>query len=406
MRANGEKAEDRPTSVPKAAARSTRPSAATEKYLALQSAVGNTTMAQLLRDAGDPWLAEKHQHGAGCGHHEAGQAVQRSSVPEVLKRSGRPLDPATRADVETKMGGANFSDVRVHDDAAAKASAAEIGAHAYTSGNHIVIGEGGQNTHTLIHELTHVLQQRQGEVSGTVQEAGLKMSDPSDRFERQAEKNATQVMSGGPSLLAPGRAAAGGQQGEVQQSSAQGAENIQRTHYTQHERVTDGPGRSVLLSASLNGVHLGRFSSGTTRYSPRDHAEDQLIDEIESAIGFAADGNVELAAQGVGSDILEGLSHRMRQGREEHSLRIVLSSSPCSTAHGTTTKYEGEDGCMERLIQLASMRFGARGRDRIKIKIKAKKLYQPSHLGRREGKAASQAAINLMEAHGIEVTVG
>ncbi|MGI5144593.1 eCIS core domain-containing protein [Streptomyces sp. CA-106110] len=75
-----------------------------------------------------------------------------------------------------------------------------MGAQAYTSGNHVVIGEGGDDSHTLAHELTHVLQQRRGPVAGTDNGNGngngLRISDPPDRFEREAETNARQVMSG------------------------------------------------------------------------------------------------------------------------------------------------------------------------------------------------------------------
>ncbi|WP_411147068.1 DUF4157 domain-containing protein, partial [Streptomyces sp. x-80] len=70
------------------------------------------------------------------------------------------------------------------------------GARAYTSGSHIVIGDGGADRHTLAHELTHVIQQRQGPVAGADNGAGLKASDPSDRFEREAEANATLALSG------------------------------------------------------------------------------------------------------------------------------------------------------------------------------------------------------------------
>lgn len=176
---------------------------------ALQRAVGNTAfMAALQRD--------EHAHGPGCGHADtsaqrsavpeegrsagpgsAGSApdVQRSAVPDVLRSSGTPMGSAVRADMEARLG-ADFSDVRVHTDGAAKASAAEIGARAYTSGNHVVIGEGGADRHTLAHELTHVIQQRRGPVAGTDNGSGLKVSDPSDRFEREAEANATRVLSG------------------------------------------------------------------------------------------------------------------------------------------------------------------------------------------------------------------
>ncbi|MFF1503836.1 DUF4157 domain-containing protein [Streptomyces sp. NPDC058316] len=121
--------------------------------------------------------------------------MQRSAVQDVLRTNGRPLDGTTRADMESRLG-ADFSDVRIHDDSAAQASAAEVGARAYTSGNHVVIGDGGADRHTLAHELTHVIQQRQGPVAGTDNGAGLKVSDPSDRFERDAEANARRVMRG------------------------------------------------------------------------------------------------------------------------------------------------------------------------------------------------------------------
>ncbi|MFI7287035.1 DUF4157 domain-containing protein [Streptomyces anulatus] len=176
--------------------------------MALQRTVGNAAVVQMLRRTGHP-PALDHEHGDGCGHQEdtaptadtpvqrrADATVQRrSAVHDVLRTGGRGLGGAERADMEARLG-ADFSDVRVHTDAAAKASAAEVGARAYTSGNHIVIGDGGGDRHTLAHELTHVIQQRQGPVAGTDNGSGLRVSDPSDRFEREAEANAARVMSG------------------------------------------------------------------------------------------------------------------------------------------------------------------------------------------------------------------
>jgi hypothetical protein len=47
----------------------------------------------------------------------------------------------------------------------------------------------------LAHELTHVVQQRSGPVDGTPIGGGVSVSDPSDRFEREAASNAESVMS-------------------------------------------------------------------------------------------------------------------------------------------------------------------------------------------------------------------
>ncbi|MFF2012798.1 DUF4157 domain-containing protein [Streptomyces sp. NPDC058195] len=164
--------------------------------LPAQAEMGNAAVVQMLRQAGYHWAEETHQHSDGCGQDQAGQpSVQRSAVHDVLRTLGRPLDSGTRVEMEARLG-ADFSDVRIHNDSAARASAAEVGARAYTSGSHVVVGEGGADKHTLAHELTHVLQQRQGAVAGTDNGAGLRVSDPSDRFEREAETNARQVMRG------------------------------------------------------------------------------------------------------------------------------------------------------------------------------------------------------------------
>ncbi|MGW6635167.1 eCIS core domain-containing protein [Streptomyces cyaneofuscatus] len=177
--------------------------------MGLQATVGNAAVLQMLRESEGAVDQEGDRHGTGCGHGGAGRSgggggvVQRSAVHDVLRTSGRPLDDATRGDMEARLG-ADFSDVRIHNDSAARASAAEVGARAYTSGSHVVIGDGGGDRHTLAHELTHVIQQRSGPVAGTVNSAGLQVSDPSDRFEREAEANATRVMrSAAPEAAAP-----------------------------------------------------------------------------------------------------------------------------------------------------------------------------------------------------------
>jgi hypothetical protein len=86
------------------------------------------------------------------------------SVDEVLHSPGQPLDAATRAQMEPRFGH-DFSNVRVHSNAAAAQSASEVNAQAYTVGQNIVFGPAryapgtDQGRHLLAHELTHVVQQ-------------------------------------------------------------------------------------------------------------------------------------------------------------------------------------------------------------------------------------------------------
>jgi hypothetical protein len=130
---------------------------------------------------------------------EEGQEEQRSPVLDVVGRgAGQPLDSQVRDDMESSLGH-DFSDVRVHTDAAAASSARAVQARAYTVGKEIVFDSGhyqpgsDEGRQTLAHELTHVVQQRSGPVDGAPAAGGIQLSDPSDRFERQAEHNATRA---------------------------------------------------------------------------------------------------------------------------------------------------------------------------------------------------------------------
>ncbi|MFF1919419.1 DUF4157 domain-containing protein [Streptomyces sp. NPDC058221] len=150
----------------------------------LQRTVGNAAVARMVAD-------RKRDRDLDPGRE---QPVQRSAVRDVLGTTGRPLEQPVREDMEARFG-TDFSAVRLHTDATAQRSAAEIGARAYTSGHHIVLGGATTDEHTLAHELTHVVQQRSGPVAGTDDGTGLRLSDPSDRFERAAEANAHRVMA-------------------------------------------------------------------------------------------------------------------------------------------------------------------------------------------------------------------
>lgn len=145
-------------------------------------------------------------------HEDAAEADQVPDlVHEVLRTPGQPLDPRTRAFMEARLGkplsrmaaskpqgdgmaiaptgdafereadeaadGAmrgdapgttlrrDFSNVRVHTDDKAEASARAVGALAYTVGRHVVFGtgqhapDGERGCRLMAHELAHVVQQ-------------------------------------------------------------------------------------------------------------------------------------------------------------------------------------------------------------------------------------------------------
>jgi hypothetical protein len=91
-------------------------------------------------------------------------ATAPASVDQALASPGKPLEPALRQDMEQRFG-YDFAGVRIHSGAAARQSAWDVNANAYTVGHAIVFGEGRfapgthQGRRLIAHELTHVVQQ-------------------------------------------------------------------------------------------------------------------------------------------------------------------------------------------------------------------------------------------------------
>jgi len=164
------------------------------------NAVGPTGLAHLQRAVGN------------AGVTAAMSDEERSPVHDVVSSAGRPLDAEVRADMEGRLGH-DFGDVRVHDDSRAHDSAVAVSANAYTVGPNIVFQRDRYDPSstdgrlTLAHELTHVVQQRSGPVDGTPAAGGIKVSDPGDRFERDASANAERAMSAPAPTVAPAGAA-------------------------------------------------------------------------------------------------------------------------------------------------------------------------------------------------------
>src|SRR6195952_83308 len=157
----------------------------------------------------------------------------RSPVHDVVNSGGgSPLAPDVREEMQGRLGH-DFGDVRVHNDSQAHESAQSVNAHAYTVGSNVVFqrdkfdpGSAAGKT-MLAHELTHVVQQRSGPVDGSAAGAGIKVSDPSDRFEREASANADKVMPGPTPAVGGGARAGAGpaavQRHESEEETAQGS---------------------------------------------------------------------------------------------------------------------------------------------------------------------------------------
>ena len=129
--------------------------------------------------------------------------TQESSAPpivnSVLNSPGQPLGGETRAMMESYLGH-DFGQVRIHVDGQAADSARSVNALAYTVGSDVVFRESQYSPHTtagqrlLLHELTHVVQQRSQSPTST---SATTLED-NPALEQEADRVANAALSGQP----------------------------------------------------------------------------------------------------------------------------------------------------------------------------------------------------------------
>jgi hypothetical protein len=100
-------------------------------------------------------------------------------LPIQMKENKTGLPDETKSKMENTMN-SDFSDVTMHPESS---RAAEVGALAYTQGSDVHFAPGQFKPDTAAgneligHELTHVIQQREGRVQPTTEVAGMPVND-------------------------------------------------------------------------------------------------------------------------------------------------------------------------------------------------------------------------------------
>lgn len=165
--------------------------------------------------------AETCACGGGCPRCQATTAAR---VDDVLRSPGEALPQDARGYFETRFG-ADFSQVRIHTDAKAAASARALNASAYTVGRDVVFGAGqyqlgsADGQKLLAHELTHVVQS-----GGTAADT---LSEPGSAAEREADGVAGDYAAG--RELRQVRTAATGLHGNWLGSSSEVSQSVSET---------------------------------------------------------------------------------------------------------------------------------------------------------------------------------
>lgn len=175
-----------------------------QAILELQRAGGNRNVEALLQQnnqgANSPQEDGTHSELGSVendGHSDTTEMPSAGSRQQ-LRNHGGNLPAGVRKKMEAAFG-TDFSDVRVHENSS---RATELNAKAYTQGDEIHFAPGeynpetAQGQHILGHELSHIIQNRQGRVKTTHQEKGCDISDQAD-LEREADHYAIVAANGG-----------------------------------------------------------------------------------------------------------------------------------------------------------------------------------------------------------------
>jgi hypothetical protein len=103
--------------------------------------------------------------GGACYQREATDNASSTGAASLVSSLGQPLDRASRAFFEPRLG-CDLSHVRIHTGREASRAAVALNAHAFTVGRDIVFGEGryapenSAGRRLLAHELVHTVQQQ------------------------------------------------------------------------------------------------------------------------------------------------------------------------------------------------------------------------------------------------------
>ena len=153
----------------------------------LQQQVGNRAVQRLVAQRRDDGIA---QTGGQLGE-EVAERIERT------QNGGQPLEEG----MQQRMGeatGQDFGNVRVHTDAEADQLNRQLDARAFTAGRDVFFREGEYSPHStsgqelIAHEMTHVVQQKEGRVSHSG--SGVTVNAPDDAHEHQADRVAKQVV--------------------------------------------------------------------------------------------------------------------------------------------------------------------------------------------------------------------
>ncbi|HMG56690.1 MAG TPA: DUF4157 domain-containing protein, partial [Kofleriaceae bacterium] len=256
------------------------------------------------------------QQRAADKHDPSDEATVHAAASRGVATPAAPLPFSDT--IQRAFGRHDVSSMQAHGGSEAAASAHAMGADAYATGDHVVLGR-GTDLHTVAHEAAHVVQQRGGvQLKAGVGAAG-------DAYERHADAVADRVVAGqsAEDLLDGG--AASGARGPTQ--AVQRKENKDDARILENQASLKGTDVEIpALEGALLATRLDAVKNGLLSQASFDAglALSQAMTQLQPAV--AAKGSVDNGFQDQAANAAQQLFAALqRETAGDKNFQIVPS---------------------------------------------------------------------------------
>lgn len=311
-------------------------------------------------DQGSPGKRSRTQ-GLGPGARPRG-AIQRkadggaaASPDEAVARAaastGTPLTGDVRGRFEQSLG-ADLGRVRVHDGADSHASAAAVGARAYTVGDDIHFAAGQHRPddpfglHLLAHEVAHTQQQAGGEPG---RQHKLAMSAPGDAAELDADRAADAMVVGAPYTVASASA------GDVQREAA--TEELDFSELREeYERIAIALDSNFAKRAIGVRQVLGNLSESDPPTLGEEINKTLAVAALGLASGYVTTAITAKLGDEVSQTLAAALQAGMDDGLKDAAMKIAAKIAE-NPSDSKATFFAGQEEALESLRAAAKNRL-------------------------------------------------
>ncbi len=276
------------------------------------------------------------------GTHEGATGAPATPLPNRIRAAASHGGERLPAYLQHEFGqrlGTDASRVRVHTGPEADGLSREVRARAFTTGSDIFFRSGEYRPNDragvelLAHEVVHTEQQRQGTISAQASGAGVALSQPSDRFEQEADRAAHSFVAGGSHSggVTPTGSSASVQRKCACEGSGTSCAKCDEEKKLPVQRRAEGSG-ALAGSMEMSPGYHSQYSAGAGMFIQRQNIDHRDVDwsDFQKPVPKGARFDAETWSQ-IADPALAGAMP---------AINPVSTGTPCKVGKKDDTKYK------------------------------------------------------------------